>query len=95
MQKIAFSHRVIQVFTSFVKTDACLQGYRPIQNTCCLNIGDGRILRGYASYVVSNLLKCKKCTSENHTILFYLSHFKAAINDFMCRIISGYLPTAQ
>jgi hypothetical protein len=43
-----FSRRVIQVFTSFVKTDACLQGYRPIQNTCCVNISDFtriRILR--------------------------------------------------
>jgi hypothetical protein len=53
MQKIALSRRVILVFTSFVKTDARLQGYTPIQDTCCVNIRD-TFLSGYASYASSN-----------------------------------------
>jgi hypothetical protein len=58
MQKIALSRRAIQVFTSFVATDTCLQEYRPIQNIWgySLNIRVYQILLQYALYYPS---ECK------------------------------------
>jgi hypothetical protein len=61
MQKIALSHRVIQVFTSFVNTYTRLQEYRPIRNIYCVNIRDSKNLPEYALYISNNLLNCKFC----------------------------------